>query len=709
MRKILLPLLAATLLISCGTNPSWTNLGPGVGGRLSAIVASPTDPNTLLVSSPGGGIWRTNNNGATWVRPLGYSLADYTVVDLQWDKIRSGRVLASTFSDVYASTDMGDHWQNLTHHGGYPAKPFPWLGLSDPKPFAQLRYSPTASTIFWSRPGEGISYSYDGSNFIQVPTFPGGITNPDNFITSICADDSTGYVYFSTFFEDVAQGGHIYRSTAPWTATTPCLSFELVNTGLPNQSRIESIAWALVPNRLAIAMEDPQHGIGTRIYTSTTGTSWVPCPVQPSSVSWDARPLICPNPNQIIVGTVVPFVSNDWGSSWTDLSYTGMHGDIRNFYTGSYPAANLLWMVTDGGSTDGSYGNVIRWSFSPGNNPTSHSHVPVLGMKTWQCYFMAATGTAGGSRRRIYLGSIDNGCLVSDDNGVTWQSNGAPPGDGCGDYISLVFAPNNPNRAYVRGCNGTYLRRADNAFSAATPQAVTWVQLAPPGGNGLPQVWTNNVTSVDPSNGDRVCIARNLDLAISTNAGANWTSRSLPDGAQPISVFLDAGSTVFAGTRDHGIYQSPDNGATWVPFGLNDGSIGFVLKVIHTTAGGGAGTYFAATEKGLYRKLPGGNFTYVNTGGDAGYTVTDIEVDPNCSNRIYVAKGFAGIFVRHRGGVLLSEDNGNSFTSITAGLDIHQGPVTDIQVDPVSSQFLNAATYGIGGWRWDAGAVPACH
>jgi hypothetical protein len=64
-----------------------------------------------------------------------------------------------------------------------------------------------------------------------------------------------------------------------------------------------------------------------------------------------------------------------------------------------------------------------------------------------------------------------------------------------------------------------------------------------------------------------------------------------------------------------------------------------------------------------------------------------------------------------RGGVDVSADNGNTFNSITAnqtGVAIHQSPITDIQVDPLSSRYLYAAVYGRGAWVYDLGAAPSC-
>jgi len=706
MNRFILSISTCICLGACTTTGTWTNNGPSLGGRLSAIVASPADPNTLIAASPGGGIWRTIDGGAHWVKPLNYSLADFSVLALQWDKIRSGRLYASTYSDVYASTDLGEHWNNLSHTGGYPPKLMPSTEhISDPNPFAQLKYSATASTVFWSKQGYGLYYSYDGTNFTQHFPFPGGASNPENYIQAIAADEATGRVYFATMTFDL-QPARLYRSTCAWTATTPCLTWELVNTGFPIQSQVVSIVYGGSANRLAACLRVAASPY-TRVYLTTDGTSWSAALNQPPSPSWDPRPMVSPATNQLIVGTVLPYLSNDWGNSWSNISVAGMHPDVRSFYWGSYPNNSYLWATTDGSTSSGTYHNILRWNFTPGNTPGSPVGINTNGMKTWQAYFMAVTAQAGMTRKRIFLGSLDNGLMISDDAGVNWVSAGAV--GGCGDYMSLVIAPNNPNRAYIRSCDGTVMGRSDNVLSAATPAAIVWTTLTPAGGHTSPLAWSNAMTAVDPTNADRVCIARSNDITISTNAGGMWEAHSLPNNSKPVCVYIDTDHSIYAGTMDNGIYKSVDNGFSWTAFGLNDGSFKIVSKVIHTSAGGPEGTFFAATPKGLYRKLPGGSFAYVATGGDASYVVSDVEADPSCAARVYVSKGFISGFIQHRGGVLVSSNNGDSFTSITSGLDIHQSPVSDIQVDPIDTRYVYAAVFGSGAWTYIMSTAPGCN
>ena len=214
------------------------------------------------------------------------------------------------------------------------------------------------------------------------------------------------------------------------------------------------------------------------------------------------------------------------------------------------------------------------------------------------------------------------------------------------------------------------------------------------------------MTAVHPSAPETVYFARLLDVAASTDGGNTWTNHPLPGGAMPVSIFVDAAGAVYSGTIDHGAYVSTDGGGTWNPFGLNTGSPRAVLNIAHSTAGGAGGTFFLATTSGLYRKLPAGGWTLQSI--DPSYVVSDVEVDPACPTRVYSAFGYAADMGQHRGGIAVSKDNGNSFSSITSGLAIHQSPIADIQVDPVDSRYLHAGIFGRGAWTYDLGATPSC-
>lgn len=54
-------------------------------------------------------MWRTAQGGGSWQRPENYGLGDFSVFHLEWDRIRPDRLLAVTWSDLYANANDHAH------------------------------------------------------------------------------------------------------------------------------------------------------------------------------------------------------------------------------------------------------------------------------------------------------------------------------------------------------------------------------------------------------------------------------------------------------------------------------------------------------------------------------------------------------------------------------------------------------------------------
>ena len=102
-----------------------------------------------------------------------------------------------------------------------------------------------------------------------------------------------------------------------------------------------------------------------------------------------------------------------------------------------------------------------------------------------------------------------------------------------------------------------------------------------------------------------------------------------------------------------------------------------------------------------------GVWTLIDGGG--GYVVNDVAVDPNCASRVYWAKGFVARRQQHRGGIMVTHNNGATITNITAGSSFHNAPVADVEVDRFNKHYVYAASYGQGFWFYDWGdPMPGC-
>ena len=329
--------------------------------------------------------------------------------------------------------------------------------------------------------------------------------------------------------------------------------------------------------------------------------------------------------------------------------------------------------------------------------------VDEAGLQTWQVYFAGVVPpTSDSNPRRTYIGSHDNGNLCSNDAGASgWTPSGT---FWAGDSFAFQYAPSNPERAYWSVYSGsTLFYRTDNARTGCSYPYTNWASVS---SLTWPRYLSRNTLAVDPADQNEVYfVQRNFGVARSTDGAVSWTTFPLPGGYSAVSVYVDARGVVYAGTEGHGVYYSKDDGATWNPGGLNDDSPELVLGI--ATDGLPDPTEWLATTSGLYRLAPGGVWTLIDGGG--GYVVNDVAVDPNCPSRVYWAKGFVARRQQHRGGIMVTHNNGATITNITAGSSFHNGPVADVEVDRFDKHYVYAASYGQGFWFYDWGdPMPGC-
>jgi len=479
------------LLGGSGGSATWHRRTPRIGGRIDGVVSHGTSANNLIIGSPGGGIWRTTDNGSTWTQPASYGMGDFTILHLEWDRIDSSRLLAVTPMTVYASTDNGDNWSNI---GGYSTPPYLWhkdsryaaLG-NDPVGFAQLKFSSTARTLLWARPCDGLLYSTNGTSFSHLWPFSNSSSNIDNCILAVAADDDEGRVYFATARTETNSPPRIYRSNCQWTSTGPCCTtpdtcWTLIDSGLPNQSTVMGLTWTGYPDDFSAQL---YLNTGTsRVYNTYDGSSWSATTAF-SSTQWAPRHVVHAGgmSNQLFANNLLPEQTTNLGSSWSDFWTSNLHADTRAVYLDS--SRGYLWAATDGAGNNGAEYNLARWSWSINNAPTSPTNVPVTGnsgLPIWQPYYVVET-PSGTSSVRLFMGSQDNNGLCSDDRGVNWTTSGASMF--FGDEISMVISG---NRAYAWG-NSNTLRRSDDAGNlSASCSDVAWTSTTSTGLGAPPSV-----------------------------------------------------------------------------------------------------------------------------------------------------------------------------------------------------------------------------
>ncbi len=103
---------------------SWRNIGPvNMGGRVTAIVGIPGDPDVFWVGAADGGVWKTSNGGVTfegqWQDEESYSVGALAVAPSDHNVVWLGsgegdpRNSVSYGLGVWRSTDGGTNWTHL--------------------------------------------------------------------------------------------------------------------------------------------------------------------------------------------------------------------------------------------------------------------------------------------------------------------------------------------------------------------------------------------------------------------------------------------------------------------------------------------------------------------------------------------------------------------------------------------------------------------
>lgn len=699
-----------------GSYGTWSSLGPRRGGRLDGIVANDSDASDLTVAAPGGGVWRTEDNGSNWSLTGTYGLADFTAWKLERDRISSSRLFLVTPMTVYATIDAGSTWSNI---GGYtmPSRLLPSDSarfVSDPAPFAQMVFDGSTRLLLWGLTCEGLHYSTNGTSFTQIWPFTGGSSELNNCINAIAVDEGTKRVFISTMSSTSNSAPpNVYRSNCAWTSSGPCCTtpgscWDLITTGLSDGPITSEIAYTGYSNWVATAVG--QSGSSLVHNGSGNPTTWANASAFPpdggwAGATWDPRPFLYMGggTNHFVVGNAGAYSSTNLGASWSELIVSGMHADIRAAYFSS--SLGRLWLTTDGAFSDGTGGNIVRWNASAGGTPTSATTIPVSGsngLPVWQPYFTAVIPRSSGTPRLI-IGLQDNAGACSDD-GSSWNGWG-PNGD---TYAFAQTSTSTDVVGYAIG-NGQTLVKYSNLATASSCFAIT-SRSATIGNTG--NFWQRSLIAIHPTDADRVYMASNARVirvtfpdsgTITPTNGADISTSGTNRTITTLAV--DSSGNLYAGTLNGGAFVSTDEGDSWTAWGPSWSTAPRqVLRIVHSSYGGG--TVWLASTSGLYRKVGSGSWTLVH--GGSGYTVTDIAVDPSCPQRIYAALGYASLTAYHRGGINITNDNGDNWYSTTSGLELHQAPIADIEVQPDNNRYVYAAVFGQGVWRLDRGSSPSC-
>lgn len=620
---------------------TWTWIGPGnVGGRTRAIVIHPTDPNQIWLGGITGGIWKSNDGGASWA-PQNDFMPNLVVSCLLID--------SATPTTLYAGTGEG-------------------FGNSD------------------GYQGAGIFKTVDGGITWTQLASTNPVPNPDwYYVNRLAMAQGSPKVLFA------ATAGGVYRSTnegAAWTqpTTTRALDVDVH----PGDSR-----YVLVGTSLGTVQTSTDNGKNFANASGPRGTgrvevAWAPSDSRVFYASFDSSPLsiFCISRDAGVTYDSIPFLDGLLGvQGWYDNVVWVDPTDSLTVIVGGID----LWRIQNGGETGV---KISQWD-QEGVSPHADQHVIVAhpqfdGVTNRTVYFGNDGGiyradnvytvakTSGWTRLNNGLGITQFNSGVATTQGVIWggtQDNGTVRYTGAtnnwdshvsryGDGGFVAAHPYDANYIFGEYINLQIYRSSDNGATATNIFNMVPGQNITDTRSGLSNFYSPFV--LDQVGFGDVMYAGGLRLwrtGGSRNTPVAWSiSRNPLPGDSPITaialtrdsnalVGANVSNVIFIGEEHGRLYKThqadiEDPTATWQR--LDDGP-GFLPNRM----------------------------------------ITRILVDPNKAQRVYLC--FGGFAADN---LFRSEDGGYSWTDVnaTANPKIPSAPIRTIAISERNSDAIYVGT-----------------
>lgn len=660
----------------------WEWLGPGnIGGRIRTILIDPAQPQNMWVGSVSGGIWRTTNRGGSW-EPVDDFLPSLAVVTLVMDPGNSNVMYAGTGEGFFGNRFVpGAGVFKSTDYGNTWSRLASTVGWDYVN---RLAHHPTQSNVLYAgvRSPNTVFKSEDGGQtWTDVLRMFGGVRD-------VKVDPFDGEHLIVADTRDVFQsrdGGRTWNE---------------ISTGFPNRVPTN-------PGRTEIAF-GPRNFIylslnrnGGEIWRSTdnganwalrnTGTNYH---VGASDQGWyDNAIWVAPdNSNVVVVGGIDLWRSTDGGATLNRIS------DWALYHLGWSAHADQHTIVASPGYGSGSPTNRQVFFGNDGGIQTTANVLTVTPSTGWvnQANNLGVTqfygGAASPSGNIIIGGAQDNDTLLylPNANPNTWYQ--AETGDG--GYCAVNY--NNPDIVYAEFVN---LEIEKNTRAGMGPYTNVI--------NGLGDAQDPNNArfiapfSMDPNDPD-ILVAGGSSIWRTTNGASSWSSIRPRLIGRPLcsAIDIDDGNSnrIWVGYDDGTVSRTNASVTSWtdvthpaMPVGIlvtdiainpNDSNQVFV-----TFGGYQVDSVWYTADNGV---------TWQQRIGSGAHTLPTIQVNtvrfhPSSLVWVYIGTDL---------GIFASEDRGLTWSK-TPRFPENEGPV-NVEVRELfwqGNEYLIAATYGRGMYR----------
>ncbi len=660
-----------------GFDAAWESEGPtNVGGRITCLVADPTDKKTMYAGTPNGGIFKTTDFGKTWT-PIFDGQSSLAIGSIAIDPADRNTVWAGTGdpdlsyaymgNGIYKSTDAGLTWKNMGLAGsGIISKIYVQPGNS------QVVYAAVQGNILVRDNSRGLYKSTDGGQTWTQKLFVSNQTG----ICDMLLDKTDSMHIIAASWQSIRKQDEIVIGGAEsglWQSFDGGDSWQKMgsNEGVPTGSfsRIGLVQHGMYPKIVYVVMSDANGSNYNRLLRSSdAGKNFVVKTSSPTTAiangyAWYFSRIGCDyrDTSTVYLCGIDEWRSVDAGASWArftpkwDLNI--VHADGHSIMS---VGKDSILFGTDAG---------IYQTFNNGSTWKKMDNMPIT-----EFYRVAVSPFVS----RTYMGGTqDNGTIEGGGNSAdTWAKVYG------GDGFQPIYNPHFQGDGYVMTQNGK-VYPIGSTFSITNwgSQRVNW---------DMPLIMSR-------ANPD-VLYAGSASVYRNTNGSSGPFSKVSPDltgGSdywRNISALCEGNPTtyIYAGTTDGRLWRSSDNTKTWkrLDTSLPKRQI-TSIKAAPDFAGNNKAIVYM-TENGyrmndtqpyLYRSMDTGN-TWTGIGNGLPHIgINDICAFPGNDSVLFVATD---------AGVYATVDAAQSWHRLGKGMPIC--PVFDLELD--TNRFtLIAGTY----------------
>jgi photosystem II stability/assembly factor-like uncharacterized protein len=676
-----------------GTRSTWA-------GRVVALAAHPTDPNTLYLGADRGGVWKSTDAGQTWsmVTP---DLLYPAIRSLAIDPVNPDILYAATPPGAYGSRflrtfDAGRTWQEtpLTDDGGRAVTVL-YKILIDPR-----RAGSPATTRLYLQRGGWLYRSDDGGQTLRTV-----LTMPDAGVVL-----NAGPEFLEDVTLDPANPETLLAISVPYVCVSPCSNPDpaivlyrsidggdrwtrrriIATTDVVPETRIVASAGAA---NVLVAFRDSTAQKIRLMRSTDLGDTWSELTTpKPASFAWPTVVGLNATADTVYLGNLGLNRSTDWGQTWTDMG--AVHADETAL---TFDAANRLLLASDGG--------LFRAGAPAGSWSSLNNALSIT-----ECYSVAAHPT---DSARVMIGTQDNGTVERQGSSGWTKIFGGDGGEviydpgGAISFIETQWDTTSGSYNFYQCTGGSCVRRV---------AGITMTDLAP----FIPRF------TMDPSNAATLYLTAE-HLYRTDNRGVAWSAvtQSVKDSQRcwqdltqgqacakasyftAVAVSRTSSQVVYAGTRNGDVWVSTDRGGTWksaagpnagplpvrpvneIAVDPDDPRIAYVVFGGFDASGAGRGHVF---------RTPDGGDTWRDLSGDLpDMNVSALLIDPDAKPRVLYVGTDLGVF-------RAADEGSGAWQSYNNGLP--PAVVTRFAYNAATRTLL-AATYGRGVWAISARFSPS--